>query len=366
MAEPILIGLVHSLGLLTLLSFFYGSVARSAFPGLVQKVIIGAIMGLGAIFAMSAPTSIAEGIQVDGRTVFVAISAAFGGPVAAIVSGVMAAAYRVSLGGAGAMSGALGVALAIGIGLAWYKWVPETARGKLRNLAILGLALPFSFLAVLLLPAPIATKLLTTVLPVLIPYFLVSTVIFGTLLSRERRLVYTENELKKAANNDFLTGLLNRRAFTSRMIDTHNTASDRQIGTLVVLDIDHFKKINDTLGHAAGDAALAQFGNLLQHICRGSDIISRLGGEEFGIYMPDTTTKQARTALERLLAAIRALAIDVEGKTISITASAGAHQFAPARTTFENALHEADRALYRAKEQGRNRVIFSDAERVAV
>ncbi|MEO9525775.1 diguanylate cyclase [Roseibium sp.] len=364
MGGPI-VSLINALGLLTLLSFFYGSVKRSALPPVAQKILTGLIMGFGSIVAMSSPTTIADGVQIDGRTVFVAVSAAFGGPLPAVITGAIAGGYRLWLGGLGAPTGALGVLLSAAIGLAWHYRVPAEKRGKFRNLAILGLALPLSFAAVLALPVDVALHLFVAVLPFLLPYYFVSTLIFGTLLEREKRLFHTEQELEKAANNDFLTGLLNRRAFTSQMKDMRTSAETHQIGTLVILDIDHFKSVNDTMGHAAGDAALEQFAGLLKHMCRKSDIVSRLGGEEFGVYMTNTTAAQARTALDRLLTSIRELSIQVKGSTISVTASAGAHEFLLAATTFEDALHEADQALYQAKQRGRDQAIFSDGHRSA-
>lgn len=360
MVDGIVVGLISSLGLLTLLSFFYGAVTRSALPAIFQKILTGLIMGGGTMVAMSSPTTIFEGAQIDGRTVFVAVSAAFGGPVPALITSAIAGGYRLWLGGVGAPIGASGVVITTMIGLAWHYLVGEEQRGRFRNLAILGLALPISFSVILVLPTEVAQRMATTVLPYLALYCLVSTIIFGTLLQREKRLFNADQELERAANNDFLTGLLNRRAFTKQMNAMRKSAQTHQVGTLVMLDIDHFKKINDTLGHAAGDAALSQFAQLLKQMCRKSDIVSRLGGEEFGIYMADTTAAQAKIALERLLTSIRELSIEVKGSTTSVTASAGAHEFMLRATSFEDAMHEADRALYQAKQKGRDRAIFSE------
>ncbi|XYK81804.1 MAG: GGDEF domain-containing protein [Labrenzia sp.] len=362
MISTVVIGLVQALALLTLLSFLYGAINRSPFPVVAQRMSIGIVMGIGAVFAMSAPTTIGPGLQIDGRTVFVGVAAAFGGWIPAVITTIIAGFYRLWIGGIGAYAGATGIVIAAAVGLVWHFKTPEKQRGNWRYLLALGALLPLSLIATLLLPIAIALKVSTTLLPTLLPYSLVSTLIFGILLHREHKLVRTERRLEEAANSDFLTGLLNRRAFT-HLVKT--TESRSHTSTLVVLDIDHFKKINDTLGHAVGDIALAQFGQLLSQLCRGSDVVARLGGEEFGVFMPNTSADQANIALERILKATRELDIIAEGKTFSMTTSAGAFEYDPGSTAFEDALNEADKALYQAKASGRDRSVLKIATQSA-
>ena len=118
---------------------------------------------------------------------------------------------------------------------------------------------------------------------------------------------------------------------------------------MLLIDIDHFKRINDTLGHAAGDSVLMHLSSLLQRHVRAEDIVGRMGGEEFLLVLPDTLSAQALSLAERLRALVRAEAL---GTTISIG-------IAMARTDdeqAENVIARADAALYRAKEGGRNRI----------
>lgn len=366
MFSEILIGLVHALGTMTLVAFVYGTTQRSSFNSPVKSIMTGFILGIGALFAMMAPSTIAEGVITDGRTVFMGVAAAFGGVLAAIVAVVMAGIYRLYLGGLGAYAGVTGLVLAAFIGLSWRFATKTENRGKLPNLLILGAVIPLSFIVIWMLPADIAYRFATTVLPAMVPYSIISTLIFGTLLHRELKLVSAEQTLREAADNDFLTGLLNRRAFTNRIKKTSTAnIANGTISTLVVLDLDHFKKINDEFGHNAGDMALVQFGKLLTQICRGSDTVARIGGEEFAVFMSNTNADQAKIALQRILDATRLQSINISGKTFSFTTSVGAVEFSPADVPFEDALIAADKALYRAKEQGRNRFVFDSITKKA-
>lgn len=366
MLEDILIGLVHALGTMTLIAFVYGATQRSRLGDRTKSMVTGIILGLGAIFAMMTPTTIAEGVITDGRTVFMGVAAAFGGVFSAAIAATMIGLYRLHLGGAGAFAGITGIVLAALIGLCWRFSTKAENRGKLPNLIILGAIIPASFIVIWMLPPDIAYRFSTTVLPAMFPYSIMSTIIFGTLLHRERKLVFAERSLREAADNDFLTGLLNRRAFTHRIKQSAlSTTSDDLISTLVVLDLDHFKKINDDFGHGAGDQALVKFGELLTRMCRDSDTVARIGGEEFAVFMNKTNADQARIALQRILDATRQQSIQIGDQMITFTASVGAVEFCPANVKFEDALLAADKALYRAKDEGRDRLVFDSLIRKA-
>ena len=366
MLSGILISLVHALGTVTLVAYVYGATQRSSLPIAGKSIATGLILGLGALFAMMAPTTIADGVITDGRTVFMGVAAAFGGVLSAIIAVAIASAYRFSIGGAGASAGVAGIVLAALIGLTWRFATKTENRGKLPNLLLLGAAIPLSFVAIWMLPSDVAYLFSTAVLPAMVPYSIFSTLIFGTLLNRERKLVFAEQTLREAADSDFLTGLLNRRAFTNHIKNSSfSSKADDSISTLVVLDLDHFKKINDKFGHSAGDKALVQFGKLLTQICRDSDSVARIGGEEFAVFMSNTNANQSKIALQRILDATRQQSIIVAGETVSFTTSVGAVEFCSADVTFEDALMAADKALYRAKEQGRNRFVFDSITKKA-
>ncbi|HEY1090929.1 MAG TPA: sensor domain-containing diguanylate cyclase [Burkholderiaceae bacterium] len=159
------------------------------------------------------------------------------------------------------------------------------------------------------------------------------------------------------ATTDGLTGLLNRRAFFERAEQLQKLAG-REGGQISValIDVDHFKKVNDNFGHAAGDQVLVQLAQRLRTKLRGTDLIGRIGGEEFAIALPFTALDAALAVTEQLRLQVAAAPVAFEGQDIPVTISAGVTSVAPGGDSVEGALRNADAALYRAKAEGRNRV----------
>lgn len=161
-----------------------------------------------------------------------------------------------------------------------------------------------------------------------------------------------QDELSRLATSDPLTGIANRRHFLNCAIDeikrSHRTG---QPISVIMLDADHFKRINDTQGHAGGDAALVALVNTIKGALREVDIFGRLGGEEFGIILPGADLEKAVEAAERLRESLRQI------KTVApLTVSVGVSKIAAGETTPDLALCRADDAVYRAKAKGRDRV----------
>jgi diguanylate cyclase (GGDEF)-like protein len=163
--------------------------------------------------------------------------------------------------------------------------------------------------------------------------------------------------LRNLSMRDGLTGALSRRAFRNdgerlrALAERHGHKL-----TCALLDIDHFKSVNDTYGHAVGDLVLSKVVETCRAILRTSDIIGRLGGEEFGILLPHTSLADGLAVLEKMRAAVAGLSIDTPCGPINVTASFGAVEFAP-RVPFDDTLHRADLAMYSAKNNGRNQVL---------
>lgn len=165
-----------------------------------------------------------------------------------------------------------------------------------------------------------------------------------------------------AAQTDELTGLKNRRAFFENGEQWFSYCKRNQLPLIAwVLDIDHFKNINDSCGHQAGDEVLRRIGQLLQDSFRESDICARLGGEEFAVLLIDTPLDAAMCMAENLRASIANLDLETAASGLSqITASIGVAALNPQGDTLQQLLHRADAAMYRAKEQGRNRVVEAE------
>ncbi|ATX80149.1 diguanylate cyclase (GGDEF) domain-containing protein [Mariprofundus aestuarium] len=168
-------------------------------------------------------------------------------------------------------------------------------------------------------------------------------------------------KLHLLATTDGLTEIFNRRHFLERGMHDLKIASryNRPIA-VIMLDIDHFKAVNDTYGHDAGDQVLKHLVSTCNSIKRETDIIGRLGGEEFGILLLETSAAAAHEVAERLRRAIEISPVDYEGTSITVTASIGlcTLEGKKQRLSVEDMLKVADKALYQAKESGRNRVVM--------
>lgn len=164
-------------------------------------------------------------------------------------------------------------------------------------------------------------------------------------------------ELAEQARTDSLTGALNRRAMEEAAL--HEMARSMRYGYLlciIMIDIDNFKHLNDSLGHAAGDRALQAFSRAVKAMLRRPDLLARTGGDEFTILLPDTPASAGIAAAERVRQAIEALEIPFERGPIKFTVSAGVAELNPAQGGWEGMMKRADEAMYEAKRHGRNSV----------
>ena len=166
-----------------------------------------------------------------------------------------------------------------------------------------------------------------------------------------------QRELVRLANTDALTGILNRRRFFE-LAEVERTRIQRYgpPAALLMIDLDHFKRINDTCGHQAGDAVLIALTQSVTQILRTPDIFARMGGEEFSILLPETDVDGARLFAARLQRAIDDTAVPCKGTLIHFTASLGLTLLVPEDDSVECALARADSALYAAKAAGRHRM----------
>jgi len=189
---------------------------------------------------------------------------------------------------------------------------------------------------------------------------LASVVVFLLIVA----LVDAWNRAHNLSMRDPLTGLWNRRYLEETMgRELPRARRTHQSIGIIVLDLDHFKMLNDTFGHDAGDFVLARIGELLRHATRESDIACRFGGEEFGVILPGATLDAARAKAEAIRSAYAAMNMDYDGQVLGIlTLSAGVASLPAGRQDWAQALRNADKALYTAKQAGRNRVIAAVEE----
>jgi len=164
------------------------------------------------------------------------------------------------------------------------------------------------------------------------------------------------SQFKQDAFTDLMTGLLNRRGFEQACDDFLMHKKDFFV---LMIDIDHFKKVNDTWGHSAGDNVLIEFAMVLQQCSKEKDIIARIGGEEFVILLFTENEHYTLAAANKILTAVREASLPVnEKQTINLSCSIGIAQKISTESDLDASLKRADEALYKAKEQGRNRIVM--------
>ena len=178
-------------------------------------------------------------------------------------------------------------------------------------------------------------------------------------LSEFALLVVDWLEMRRMAQTDFLTGTMARRAFLAALEkEIARTQRSGRPSALCLFDIDHFKRVNDTHGHPAGDQVLRIVSSLCQDGLREGDILARVGGEEFAILMPETSAQDALRIVERLRTSIEAASIGDPG--LRVTASFGVASYTAETAYPDEWLSRCDRMLYRAKDSGRNRAMMAE------
>ena len=190
-------------------------------------------------------------------------------------------------------------------------------------------------------------------------------VIFATLIAEAflifmplvRRVTEYAGKLEMLALTDPLTGIDNYRNFMQKGLKEIKRGIRLQKPLCVcILDLDHFKSVNDQHGHNAGDVVLKEFAGVVKKCLRLEDEFGRIGGEEFGILLPHTMLSDAKTVAERIRATVEITTVVCEGKEIYISVSIGVAEANPKVMTLDHVLNAADKALYKAKQKGRNRV----------
>jgi diguanylate cyclase len=184
----------------------------------------------------------------------------------------------------------------------------------------------------------------------------------GYMSMKLRQMSRRNRELEHTATHDGMTSLLNRSAFAGTVSQKLReiAAAVNGCGAFLLIDADHFKRINDCHGHAMGDRALCQIAAHLNAVSRSGDVIGRLGGEEFGLFLPGAALPSAQAAAERLRREIAAASLTgPNGEPVTLSVSIGGLCFR-GETDFEAIFQHADRKLYEAKANGRNRSEFAE------
>jgi diguanylate cyclase len=320
------------------------------------KITGGIVMGILGCILMLYSVEIASKVIVDFRNIAIILAAIFGGFVSSIAAGIIIGAFRILHFGV-TTSSIIGfiIALVIGIGC------------PIISLKEISLKKKWGYLTLFCnIMGSIAYTILinnTTLLIHLLSAYWIGSFMVAVVLYFYTTNLAVSNELfrkyKEESSKDFLTSLNNVRQFDKAFNEITNRLLEKEeLLSLLFIDIDFFKKVNDTHGHAEGDMVLKELGKILLNTCRNFDIVSRNGGEEFSIMLMDCPPQQALNIAERIRSAVEKHPFTLSnGKTINITISIGVANYPETTQDFNQLIKKADTALYSAKQTGRNRVV---------
>ena len=350
-----------TIAVLALLAVPYGMTLRWIGAAPLRNAALGILFGLTAMGAMLHPITLAPGVFFDLRALPVGLAGGFFGPIGALPAVIIAGATRAAIGGIGVIPGLVGIAIAGVAGIAWFHLASSMRPVASFRLLVLSFMISLHVLSFLLLPVDLMARIYVDIVPLAVLLNIVGTMVVGGLLDRERRSIERELALSEETMRDPLTGIANRRGFerlVERSVERRGTAPGGG-SALLVIDLDHFKAVNDTFGHEVGDRVLTQLGARLETCVRSGDIVARFGGEEFVVFLPATPEDAAMAVAERLRCAISDDPFKIAGIAIRVTVSVGAHWEANL-VRCAAAFASADRALYAAKSKGRNCVVFDN------
>ncbi|RHZ91183.1 diguanylate cyclase [Cereibacter sphaeroides] len=352
---PVLLHIVDSCALMAGIVLLFGYVQRHMPSRLLRSIVSGILFGLGAMLSMNEPLVVVPGAIFDDRCLFIGFAGAFVGPSGAVAALAVGAATRLLIDTTpAAIIGVLSMAGAAAAGLIWSRWRVTNMKPWMCHL-LLGSMISVPLLLIVFVPLPEnESPSLTLVIASLTLNNVAGSLLLGGILTQERRRAKLERVSQKNAETDPLTGLLNRRTFETLFSVAEATPGP---GTgLLLIDIDHFKAINDRHGHLVGDRALQAVASLMIKSVRGCDSVVRYGGEEFVIILPGVREEDVRSMADRLCASLRTL-LEVGDRRLYITASVGGAHAEPGKTTLSELLQRADESLYSAKTSGRDRAV---------
>ncbi|MBM6385505.1 MAG: diguanylate cyclase [Paenibacillus sp.] len=330
---------------------------RVPFPSLRVQMIGGFLFGIYGTVLMNYSFPLNEDTIVDLRHLAIVTAAVYLGGLASVISGLVISILRIAIFGMSSPAIDAGFVMTlIGLSGVYFAYASWSRLTKIITMNLLGITLIF---VILVLNSSSMNSLMKV-------YPLQMTISFvgGIFIYLIAEFINKSNEmlflLERRASTDHLTNLSNRRQFEKSLeLQLERARENRQKLSLLVIDIDRFKKVNDTYGHSAGDAVLKQLGQLLIEHSRSADMVSRNGGEEFAILLLDCGNHQALAIAESIRQSVEKYLFALpDGTTIRLTISIGVAVFPDHCDEQDDAdfFEQADRALYEAKNTGRNRV----------
>lgn len=328
---------------------------------IILKVIIGIWAGMLGVLLMLYSVKITPTIITDFRALPILLSSLYGGILSSIISSVIIGTFRILNFGITYSSILAVIVIAImGLGFGFISILKVTKKRKWIYSIIFSLVVNFIPMIILIKDPVLIMEIFTaySLSTLIMSYF---TFIYTEYISESVKLFV---KFKNEATVDFLTGLNNVRQFDKMFnIVAQQAIRNEENLSLIFLDIDFFKKINDTHGHNCGDIILKKLADILRNSCRVYDIVSRNGGEEFSVLLSNCEAHSAMEIAERIRKTVESNKFYISNKVfINITISIGVSTYPNLTQNLDELSEHADNALYKAKRTGRNKVVLYNNE----
>ncbi len=325
----------------------------------VRKILTGLVAGISGCLLMLYSIRVSPEAIIDFRYIPIIIMVFYASWESAMVSATVMGIFRIVYFGINKSSVVAIFILIVMICVLltinrlkckiWLKWI----------MAVLSLYIIFATGLVFFISGP------RVIAEIIVPFYIGTAVVSFIMYVLSEHMDKSNSiyrKMKEDLKTDFLTGLNNVRQFDAHLNTALSITKARdQKLSMLFIDIDFFKRVNDTYGHQEGDLVLKELGNILTKECRSNDIISRNGGEEFSVILLDCPLKEAVEVAERIRKSVEQRDFVLSfGQKINITVSIGITTFPDITSDPEKLLEQADIALYNAKRSGRNRVVVSD------
>ena len=355
-------GLLRGLAMSALIILAYSKVIAVTTGSIANNIGVGVLFSAAGIVSMSDPLVLSPGILYDGRIPILALAYGFSGAIGVVLTTVAIGGYRLWLGGVGAASGVAAICIAAAAGIAVAQISHRYLRARLVRSFVLGIAASASAIAVILLPRDVWHTISFHIMFPIVVANVIGVVMLNDFLWNEKRRLRLFRTLEHDAAVDPLTRLVNRRAFDSKVVSALAPAlNPTGEYAVIMIDIDHFKQVNDTYGHHMGDTVLAHIADIVRDSVRKTDIVARFGGEEIAVLLPGINSHHATRIAENIRQRIESNEFPMQTGSMHVTISAGTAGSNTASTDIPAALRAADSALYVAKRTGRNKVEMAPA-----
>ncbi|MDC0116062.1 diguanylate cyclase [Octadecabacter sp.] len=348
---------VEAVSLIMALVLMVSLLSRKARRFEVNTVLTGLLFSFAVYLTMSDPIDLGSGGVHDMRSLLIGTAAALLGPIVGLMTLATGLMMRWTTGGTGMVPGLVGMVFTYSGALLWRRFVLCRGIVQWKRAALLGVFISLHVLALFLFPVDIWRALFPKVAPMYLAANVFGAMLLSYLISGELSFLSEAETSKIAATTDHLTGLLNRRGLDLVYPSLAQLKGPQKGCALLYFDIDRFKTVNDTYGHAVGDDVLKFVSEEISQNLRPSDLFARIGGDEFTIVLSRIDVDEAERIAKRCCAVVHDAGFTHNGDVLDVSISIGAIWMVQ-HSEIDEALHRADEALYAAKVAGRNTVVF--------